>query len=67
MNEEITVISSGKGATGKVPSYVRKILEEKGSEVENTVEISAAEELLFGDEESQQEDLLNEFFCKKYG
>ena len=50
MNEEIIMISSGKGATGKVPSYVRKILEEKGLEVENTVEISAAEELLFGDE-----------------
>lgn len=50
MTKEITMVSSGKGATGKVPSYVRRILEEKDSEVENTVEISAAEELLFGDE-----------------
>lgn len=50
MNKEMMMISSGKGATGKVPSYVRKILKEEGLELENTVEISAAEELLFGDE-----------------
>ena len=54
MTEELTMVSSGKGATGKVPSYVRKILEEKGSKVENTVDISAAEELLFGDENDKQ-------------
>jgi len=50
MDEEVVTISSGKGATGKVPSYVRKILEEKGLEINNTVDISAAEELLFGEE-----------------
>lgn len=53
MNEEVVTISSGKGATGKVPSYVRKILEEKGSEIDNTVDISAAEELLFGEEDDK--------------
>jgi len=50
IEDELTMISSGKGATGKLPSYVRKILKEKNILVENTVDVSAAEELLFGDE-----------------
>jgi len=51
--DEITMMSSGKGATGKIPSYVREILKGENKTVENTVEISAAEELLFGDEEDE--------------
>lgn len=53
MDEEIITISSGKGATGKVPSYVRKILEDKGSKIDNTVDVSAAEELLFEEEDDK--------------
>jgi len=44
---EITMISVGKGATGKVPSYMKKFLSKKTIE-ENTVERSAIEEVLFG-------------------
>ena len=53
MNEDITTISSSKGATGKVPSYVKKMLKDKNIEIDNAVEISAAEELLFGDEDDK--------------
>lgn len=53
MNEEIITISSGKGATGKVPSYVKKILEDNGSKIDNIVDVSAAEDLLFGEEDDK--------------
>jgi len=44
---EITIISVGKGATGKVPSYMKKFLSKKTID-ENTVERSAIEDVLFG-------------------
>lgn len=41
------MIEVGKGATGKVPSYMKKFIS-KDIIKKNTVEISAAEEILFG-------------------
>jgi hypothetical protein len=50
--EELTMISVGKGATGKIPSYMKKLLEEKKVKI-NTTEITVAEEILFGEEDEK--------------
>ncbi len=44
---ELSMVSVGKGATGKMPSYLKKFVSEEKVR-ENTVETSAAEEMLFG-------------------
>ena len=50
--KELTMLAVGKGATGKVPSYIKKLLEEKEMKM-NVTETTAAEEILFGEEDEK--------------
>ena len=45
-NKDLVMVAVGKGATGKVPSYMKKFVS-KDVLKENSVESSAAEEILF--------------------
>ncbi len=45
--DDFTVITTGKGAMGKVPSYIKKAFVNEGID-KTLVETSAAEEILFG-------------------